>query len=110
MKQYRIDEIRPAEAEKLQEFLEGRFGPAELGGVFWIPLEPDRYGKVQAGHTDCQPFYFAVELQGQSLTCELLIRSKSRIRCECISYADTRQRNWIIRLLDGVFDQLGIKT
>ena len=58
----------------------------------------------------CKPFYFALELSPDKLACELLIRSKNRIRCDCISYADQDQRNWIIRKMDAMFDTLGLIT
>ncbi|MFZ1199649.1 MAG: hypothetical protein WAO07_05725 [Desulfobacterales bacterium] len=108
MKQYVIDELRSTDYDKLKAGLAERFGPPELGGVYWIPLEPEHLSATQRSHDDCRPFYFAVELQDQSLACELLVRTRQRVRCACIAYATHAQRNWIIALIDDILDGLNI--
>ena len=110
MKQYVIDELRPTDYEKLKSCLDERFGSPELGGVYWVPLEPGHFTDMQAAHGDCQPFYFAVELQERSMVCELLVRTRERVRCSCIAYATRPQRNWVIQMLDDIFDELNIQT
>jgi hypothetical protein len=32
------------------------------------------------------------------------------MRCDCIRYATEAQRNWLIALIDGIFNQLEIMT
>jgi hypothetical protein len=110
MKQYVIDELRPNDYEKLKSSLEERFGPPDLGGVYWIPLEPKHFSDRQSSHGDCQPFYFAVELQERSLACELLVRTRERVRCSCMAYASRPQRNWILQVIDDLFDALDINV
>ncbi len=110
MKQYVIDELRLEDYDKLNEHLVQRFGPADLGGVFWIPIDSGHLTETQDSHADCKPFYFAVELQESTLSCELLVRTRDRIRCDCIAYANRTQRNWIVKVIDGVFEQLDIHT
>lgn len=110
MKQYVIDELRLGEYDKLKADLEKRFGPAELGGVFWIPIDSEHLSETQASHTDCQPYYFAAELRETMLACELLVRTRERGRCGCIAYATRTQRNWLIAVIDDIFGQLGIHT
>lgn len=110
MKQYVIDELRLGDYDKLNTHLAQRFGPADLGGVFWIPVDSEHLTETQASHTDCKPFYFAVELQESALSCELLVRTRERIRCDCIAYATRTQRDWIVKVIDRVFDQLDIHT
>ena len=110
MKQYVIDELRPAEFEAIKNHLADQYGPAALDGVFWIPVEEHLLSKIQAAHRACRPHYFAVELDENRLACELLIRTKSRLRCDCICYATEAQRNWLIAIIDGIFDRLSIVT
>ena len=110
MKQYIIDELRPDEHQLLQDHLERHHGAAKFGSLYWIDLEKSLYSRQQADHIECQPFYMAVELTPTQVTCELLVRSKNRLRCSCIEYADVRQRNWMIEWIDGIFDELGLKT
>ena len=108
MKQYVIDELRSGDAEKLSSYLEQRFGPADLGGVFWIPIVSEHCSETQNSHADCKPHYFALELQESSLACELLVRTRERVRCDCIAYATRAQRNWIIKVIDDMFVELDI--
>ncbi|MEJ2475367.1 MAG: hypothetical protein P8Y74_15975 [Desulfobacterales bacterium] len=44
------------------------------------------------------------------MACELLVRTRQRVRCSCIAYATRPQRNWIIQMLDDIFDELNIQT
>lgn len=110
MKQYVIDELRPGDHEKIKGYLDRHFGPADMGNIYWIPVEPVLYDPVQASHGDCHPLNFAVQLSETALTAELLVRTKNRIRCDCIQYATDDQLLWFSRLIDAIFEQLGIKT
>lgn len=110
MRQYVIDELRPDDHKKLIVYLDENFKSSDIDGIYWIPLEEENLTDVQAGHVDCQPFYFAVELKPDMLVCELLIRTKSRVRCDCISYATQKQLTWLISFVDGIFDKLEIIT
>jgi hypothetical protein len=110
MKQYVIDELRPADSKALKTYLDTQYGPAAMGGIYWIALEADILTDIQSEHTECRPQYFAVDLDGNRLACEFLVRSKNRVRCDCIRYATENQRNWLIGLIDTIFDRLQIKT
>jgi hypothetical protein len=52
----------------------------------------------------------AVELEETRLSIELLVRTRNRIRCNCIAYATPEQRNWLIRRVDDMLEQLGISV
>ncbi len=108
MKQYVIDELRPQDQEKIKTYLDEHFGPAELGDLYWIPLDRDLYDPKQASHTDCHPLFFAVQLQPAALAAELLVRTKNRVRADCIQYATDDQFRWLIRLVDAIFEHLGV--
>ncbi len=110
MKQYVIDELRPDDYRKIKTYLDKKFGPGALGAVYWVPLAPDHYSEVQKEHTNCQPFYFAIDLEPNMIACELLIRTRARVRCNCMSYATKIQRNWLIGLIDHMLEKLNVKT
>jgi len=110
MKQYVVDEIRAADHEKLKAYLDAEFGPAEMGGIYWIAIAKEMLSEVQRAHKACQPFFFALELEPDRLSCELLIRTRHRIRCDCIDYATESQRNWLFNVVDAVFEKLEIHT
>ena len=110
MKQYVIDELRPADYNKLKTYLDERYGPPAMDGIYWIPVVADILTEIQSGHTECRPQYFAIDLDDNRLACELLVRSKNRMRCDCIHYATENQRNWLIGEIDNIFERLQIKT
>jgi len=110
MKQYVIDELRMNDYEKIKAYMDMNFGSSGIAGLYQIPLDLDILNDVQKEHKDCQPFYFAVELEASRIACELLVRTNHRVRCDCIAYSDEKQRNWFIRLLDDIFEKLEIKT
>jgi hypothetical protein len=110
MKQYVIDELRPDDHEKVRAYFEREFGQAQLGDIYWIPLDETLLSETQTMHEDCKPFYFAVELTPDTLACEFLVRTRNTIRCDCIRYATEYQRNWLIRTIDRIFRKLDIKT
>ena len=110
MKQYVIDEIRPQDAEKIKTYLDETFGASGLDGLYWIPLDETLLSEVQKAHNDCAPFFMSLELTPDRLAGELLVRTRRRVRCDCIHYADKRQRDWLIETMDAMFDRLGIIT
>ncbi|MBL0701038.1 MAG: hypothetical protein JJV92_09170 [Desulfosarcina sp.] len=108
MKQYRIDELRLPEYDKIKKYLDDNFSLSDFGGLYWIPLDDYLLTDLQASHAECRPFFFAVELEETYISFELLVRTKAKIRCDCIVYATEAQRNWLIRLVDSMFEQLDI--
>jgi hypothetical protein len=110
MKQYVIDEIRPEDHHKIKQYLDTSYGPLEMGAIYWVPLAAEVMTEIQRAHTDCQPFYFVIELQEERLALELLVRTKNRIRCACIGYASRDQRIWIMAVVDAIFEKLDIAT
>ena len=110
MKQYVIDEIRYEDYKEIKAYLDSNLGEPELGNLYWWPLTEKVLTPMQASHESCKPMYVALELDPEKFTCELLVRTRQRIRCDCIGYATETQRNWIIDSIDAIFEKLGIIT
>jgi len=108
MKQYVIDELRPEDYTKLRSHLSDHFEPSDIDGIYWVTLDRKILSEVQEDHAECGPFYFAIELDHSKMACELLVRTKNKICCSCISYADPIQRDWLIGKVDAIFERLGI--
>ena len=108
MKQYVVDELRPTDCQKIKAYLEKNFDSSAIEGIYWIPVEKTLHSDKQAQHVACQPHYFAVQLEPDHMAFELLVRSRQRIRCDCIAYATQEQRNWLIEVSDAIFERLGI--
>jgi hypothetical protein len=109
MKQYVIDELRYPDFEKIKGYLDENFASSGVDGIYWIPVEVELLSDIQTAHVECQPFYFALQLEPQSLACEFLVRTQNRVRCNCIEYATQPQRNWLIQVVDAIFEKLEIK-
>lgn len=108
MKQYVVDELRPGDHEVLKAYLDENLSHAGLDGLYWKSIDDTLLTEEQAAHSQCAPFYFALILTPENLACELLVRTRNRIRCDCMGYATTDQRNWIVGWVDGIFSKLGI--
>ena len=110
MKQYVIDELRPEDHKKIKQYLDDAYGAAEMGVIYWVPIAKEMLTEIQREHTDCQPYYFAIELAGNQLALEFLVRTKNRIRCACIGYAAKDLRIWIIEAVDAIFEKIYISN
>lgn len=105
MRQYVIDELRYEDYTKLKDYLGTEFGASSFGGIYWVPLDQDLLTSEQKSHTECQPYYVAVDLSETALSCELLVRTRKKLRCDCMAYANENQRNWIVNFIDSVFEK-----
>jgi hypothetical protein len=110
MKQYVVDQLRYHDYEKLKGCLDQCYGQAAMGAVYWIALDQDVLSPIQREHRECQPHVAAVELEETRLSLEMLVRTRHRIRCNCIAYATQEQRDWLIRRLDDILKQLDISV
>lgn len=110
MKQYVIDELRATDYDNLKTYLDEHYGPAAMGGIYWLPVDLDLLTDTQKAHRQCQPYYFAVDLDENRMACELLVRTINRLRCSCINYATAAQRIWLMAQIDNIFNQLEIIT
>ena len=109
MKQFVIDELRPADFEKLKTYLDDTLGAGSIDGLYWLQIAEAVYTDLQNDHEECQPFYFAIDLESDRVMIELLVRTKNRVRCDCITYATETQCLWLMQQMDAIFEKLEIK-
>lgn len=110
MKQYVIDELSFKDCEKIKNYFDRHFGASEVGGIYWVHLDQEILAETQISHSECKPFYFAIELEPGKISCEFLVRTENKIRCSCINYATETQRNWFICLIDSILEKLEINV
>ncbi len=110
MKQYVIDQLRFEDFNRLKEHLDAHLQGSSIEGIYWIPLTQEiLLSPIQAEHEACKPFYFALELVlPDRLSCELLVRTQTRMRCACIRYATKEQRSWLMDTVDAILEKLEI--
>jgi len=109
MKQYVIDEIRSEDYEKIRAYFDKKFDSCAIDGVYWLALDPAVLNKTQAGHLKCRPFYLVMELEPTRISCELLVRTRNSVRCDCMGYATDEQFLWLVHKTDIMLDELDIK-
>ena len=110
MKQYVIDELKPDDCKALRLYLEREAQPSGVDGLFWLPLDDSLLSETQRVHSECAPFAFALELLPDRLVCELLVRTRNRVRCDCVAYASAAQRAWLMDAIDSICDHLDLKA
>ncbi|MBU1004122.1 MAG: hypothetical protein KKE73_16540 [Proteobacteria bacterium] len=109
MRSYIIDELATDDLERFQKHLTTKTDPASMQGIFWMNLPEHMLSAEQREHTgDCGPHAFGIEIGEDSVTLELLVRGRGRMRCSCVTYADAEQRAWGIDALDSMFKELDI--
>ncbi len=108
MKQYVIDGLSPFDYERLKKYCDETFGEPSLGAIYWIEIDQSILNPIQKSHTQCQPYYFALELDERHLSCELLVRIKKHIKCDCMGYADRTQREWLMDKVDSILNNLDV--
>jgi hypothetical protein len=108
MKQYVVDELKSQDIQVLGDYLDCHAEPAGVEGLYWLPIEEGLLAPGQQTHDACKPFAFALELLPDRLVCELLVRTRNRVRCNCIAFANRKQREWLIETIDAVLGKLGI--
>jgi hypothetical protein len=110
MRQYVIDQLSREERANIESYLKRTLKPGPVDGLYWIEVPRDLLSGEQLGHEDCGPFFFAVELEAESVCFELLIRSQSNLHCSCIAYATPSQRDFILRFVDQMLEREQIRA
>jgi hypothetical protein len=104
MRQYVIDQLSREELANIESYLKRTLKPGPVDGLYWIEVPQDLLSGDQQGHVDCGPFFFAVELETESVCFELLVRSQSNLHCSCIAYATPSQRDLVLRFADQMLE------
>ncbi len=100
MRQIVIDELSPMERDNIDSYLKRSIKQGAMVGLYWLELPPDLLSEAQLGHEDHGPFYLGVEVDDQSVTFELLVRSQTNLHCTCIAHASNSQRQFVLNFID----------
>lgn len=110
MRQFVIDQLSREEKSNLESYLKRTLTPGPMAGIYWLEVPDDLLSGDQREHGGCGPYFFAVELEDESVTFELLIRSQSNLHCSCIAYATPAQRDHVLRFVDRMLDEERIRA
>ena len=110
MRQFVIDQLSREERANIESYLKRTLKPSSVGDVYWIEVPEDLLSKEQRDHEECGPFFFAVELEAEAVSFELLVRSQKNLHCSCIAYASSAQRDFILRFVDKMLQAEQIRA
>lgn len=110
MRQIVIDELSPMEKDNIDSYLKRNLQKASMDGLYWIELPPDLLSEKQQGHDECAPYTLGVEVEKESVRFELLVRSKNNLHCECIGYATSSQRQFVLDFIDNMLKEEQINS
>ena len=85
MRQYVIDQLSKEERANIASYLKRKLQPGPMSGIYWIEIPQELLSSEQREHKECGPYFFAVELEDESVCFELLVRSQSNLNCSCIA-------------------------
>jgi hypothetical protein len=104
-----IDELASDDVKRLAVSLEKKGLLGSMEGLFWIHVPEELLDAEQLEHLPrCGPYGMAVEVGGDWVRMELLVRARNQLRCSCIRYASAEQRAFAIDFLDNALKQLDI--
>jgi hypothetical protein len=110
MRQYLLDEISKTDIPRIRDYLSSHAQASGLADIWWVNINTDLLSPGQFEHRNCAPFRFAVELGGDFVRFEFLIRSQKTLRCSCIDYATRQQRDFIMAFADRLVEDLELRT
>jgi hypothetical protein len=110
MRQYVVDELRPAESKRIEEYLNENSELSDITGLYWVNIPEVLYSGLQAEHQECKPYSAAIELRDEYVKMEMLIRSRNKIRCKCIAFATKDQRDFLLEFMDKLIEETDIKV
>ena len=110
MRQYVIDQLSREERANIESYLKRNLKSSPVGDVFWIEVPQDLLSTVQRDHEECGPYFFAVELETEAVSFELLVRSQKNLHCPCIDYASPAQRDFVLRFVDKMLQEEQIRA
>lgn len=111
MRNYMIDELNPADTQKIEDRFKELGLDGVVDGIYWLPLPDDILEPEQLRHKDdCGPHCLALECGDNYISLELLVRAKKTMRCSCIAYATSAQREHMMTFLDTFLKELEISV
>ncbi len=118
MRSYLLEDLYEDDIKKITAALNELQLQGPLEGIYYLPLPAELLQPEQKAHLDeCGPYFMALEVvEGASemsecqIRMELLVRSRNKMRCSCITYATPPQRQHMIDYLDQFIEELEISV
>lgn len=101
MRQYVIDELRQGEIDRIRKYLAKHCQMSDLDDCYWLMIPDELLSDAQREHRGCcGPFAVGVLIGKDRISIEFLVRSRQKIRCNCIAFATPAQMEFILAFVD----------
>ena len=110
MRQFLVDEIPLRQIGVIEDYLKKKTIVSGLEKIFWLEIPEDLLSSIQYEHKGCGPHYLAVELGQDFLKFEFLVRSRKRLRCDCVQYATEAQENYLLNFAHTLIQTIGLNA
>lgn len=110
MRQFLVDEIPHRQMEEIEGYLKEKTVAAGLEKIFWLEIPGNLLSPIQYEHKGCGPHYLAIELGQDFLKFEFLVRSRKRLRCDCVKYVSPAQETFLLNFAQTLIQTLGLNS
>ena len=110
MRQFLVDEIPHRQMEAIEDYLKKKTIASGLEKIFWLEIPEDLLSPIQYEHKGCGPHYLAIELGQDFLKFEFLVRSRKRLRCDCVQYVSPAQEIFLLNFARTLIQTLGLNS
>jgi len=110
MRQFLVDEIPHRQMEAIEDYLKKKTIASGLEKIFWLEIPEDLLSPIQYEHKGCGPHYLAIELGQDFLKFEFLVRSRKRLRCDCVQYVSPAQETFLLNFAHTLILALDLKA
>ncbi|MFO7817388.1 MAG: hypothetical protein ACQES5_10850 [Thermodesulfobacteriota bacterium] len=111
MRCYMVDEVSPEDVGRIEQRLSEMGLQGGLPGIYKLPVPRNMLSDIRTEHfSECGPYYMALETDEGWIKLEFLVRSEEKIRCACVGYASPELRMHMINYMDGLLEELKVKT
>ncbi|MBN2124662.1 MAG: hypothetical protein JW821_10240 [Deltaproteobacteria bacterium] len=110
MRAYLIDEIIPADMQRITAYLERNAVRSDLQNLFWVEMPEGVLSDAQRAERERAPLVFAVELGQDWIKLEFFLRDLQDLRSPSAGYCTAQQRDFVIDYAHRILESLGVKT
>lgn len=109
MRSYCISDLSSEAVTAISTRLQEMDLAASIEGLYWLPIPPRYLSDEQRRHQDsCGPYAMSLDVGKDSVSLELLVRARNRLRCSCIHYASPELQDYMIRYLMEMLGELHV--
>jgi len=106
---YKTFFIPKKQLEALGKELEHKLELSQVAGLYWLNMPEDLLNAMQKEHfSSCGPYLISIEIEGDKLIIEYLLRARKTLHCDCIHKTSEEQKQYVNNHIDEILLNLKI--